>query len=52
MMLRTDVINNPCSYRLIQNRVSAFRFRVKRKQEFETLRDQVNLLVEENDALK
>jgi hypothetical protein len=36
----------------MQNRVSAFRFRIKRKQEYESLKDQVTLLQEENAALK
>lgn len=52
MMLRKDVIINLSFYRLMQNRVSAFRFRIKRKQEFEILKDQVQTLTEENDALK
>ncbi|TNV80708.1 hypothetical protein FGO68_gene13627 [Halteria grandinella] len=38
--------------RLIQNRESAFRFRIKRKTEFETLRQQVDELIEENEGLK
>lgn len=52
MMLRKDVIITISSYRLMQNRVSAFRFRIKRKEEFETLKDQVDSLIEENEALK
>jgi len=36
----------------MQNRVSAYRFRIKRKAEFETFRDQVNALEEENNQLK
>ncbi|CDW74122.1 bzip transcription factor [Stylonychia lemnae] len=38
--------------RLMQNRVSAFRFRIKRKQEYELLKDQVTALASENEALK
>jgi len=38
--------------RLVQNRESAFRFRIKRKSEFETLRQQVDELIEENEGLK
>jgi bZIP transcription factor len=38
--------------RLMQNRVSAYRFRIKRKQEFETLKQYVNELVSENDNLR
>lgn len=36
----------------MQNRVSAFRFRIKRKQEFETLKEQVTELCNENDRLQ
>ena len=39
-------------YRLMQNRVSAFRFRVKRKEEYEELKDKVQALVSENEDLK
>ena len=38
--------------RLFQNRESAFRFRIKRKSELETLRQQVDELIEENEGLK
>lgn len=38
--------------RLLQNRESAFRFRIKRKSEFETLRQIVKDLEDENSALK
>jgi cell division protein FtsB len=36
----------------MQNRVSAYRFRIKRKAEYETLRDEIQALNNENDLLK
>jgi cell division protein FtsB len=36
----------------MQNRVSAYRFRIKRKQEYETLKDYVNQINQENEQLK
>lgn len=40
------------AYRLMQNRQSAFRFRIKRKSEFETLKIHVEGLESENDRLR
>lgn len=36
----------------MQNRESAFRFRIKRKGEFETLKMEVDQLLEENEKLR
>jgi len=38
--------------RLIQNRVSAQRFRQKRKNEFESMKQNLNQLAEENEILR
>ena len=40
------------SYRLLQNRESAQRFRAKRKTEFDVLREKVSELQTENSSLK
>ena len=45
-MVRNILTNLP--YRLMQNRVSAFRFRIKRKQEFDVLKGHVNEINDEN----
>ena len=39
-------------YRLLQNRVSAQRFRQKRKNEFENLKDNLRRLIQENEMLR
>jgi hypothetical protein len=39
-------------YRLLQNRISAQRFRMKRKNEYEILKDSMTLLEQENENLK
>lgn len=39
-------------YRLLQNRVSAQRFRQKRKSEFENLKDNLRRLIQENEMLR
>ena len=43
---------NHIYHRLIQNRVSAQRFRQKRKSEFEALKDNLNSVLQENELLR
>ena len=50
-ILKIDVVTFQL-YRLVQNRISAQRFRQKRKNEFENLKENFNTVLKDNEKLR